>query len=231
MVTRISGTVTKAVDILDLFLDHANGLTVTQISNAAGFNKSTVVRLCATMEKRGYLRRDSRSVYYVGPQIDRLSRVFRDQFSLEDSIRPILRNLRDETGESASYYVNDGDSRVCLFRENSLHPIHHVVEEGARLPFKEGVVGRVLLAFSGVRGAEYTKIRKDGFLDAEGREAFTASVAVPVLTKSGNLVGALVVSGLTNRFDEKKRTKALTLIQTSSTELADIFPTREANSA
>jgi DNA-binding IclR family transcriptional regulator len=231
MATRTSGTVTKALDILDLFLDYTEGLTVTQISNTTGFNKSTVVRLCATLDGRGYLRRDPRGVYFIGPQIDRLSQIFRNQFSLEELIRPLLVRLRDTTGESTSFYIMDNDARVCLYREDSHHRIRHVVEEGARLPFKEGVVGRVLLAFSGAKGAEYKKIRADGYLDAEGRETFTASVSVPVLTQSNTLIGALVVSGLANRFDEQKRSETLLLLQEMATDLKEHFPTKDLKSA
>lgn len=227
MVTRTSGTVTKAIDILDLFLTDAGGLTNTGISNATGFNKSTVVRLCATLEKRGYLRRDTHGVYFVGKQIDKLSHIFRSQYDLEEVIRPIIQNLRDKTGESASYYVIDGDARLCLYRENSFHTIRHVVEEGTRLPFKDGAVGPVLMAFSGTSGSEMNKIRKNGFLDSQGREPYTASVAVPVLENSENLVGSLVVSGLADRFDEAKRTRALKLLLNASAKLVDMFPSKD----
>jgi DNA-binding IclR family transcriptional regulator len=212
------------MDILDLFLQAPDGLTVTAIATATQINKSTVVRLCATLEGRGYLWRNRLGSYFLGPQINRLSRVFHEQFNLETLVRPVLVGLRDETGESASLYVVDGDARVCLFRENSTHPIRHVVEEGTRLPFNKGVVGRVLRAFSGAQGAEFAKIRRDGHLDADGREAFTASVATPVLTQSGQLIGALVVSGLANRFDARQRTLALQLMNNANLKLMDQFP-------
>lgn len=224
MTPRTSGTVSKALDILDLLLDHKDGLTVTQISAATHINMSTVVRLCATLEGRGYMRRDRHAVYLIGSQIEKLAQVFRSQFSLEDTIRPELVKLRDETGESASFYVIDGDARVCLYRENSKHRIRHVVEEGTRLPFKEGVVGRVLLAFSGAQGEENKMIRKKGYLDAEGREPFTASVSVPVLTDSGILMGALVVSGLSSRFDVGQRKRARNVLQESSNRLKELLP-------
>lgn len=224
MVTRTSGTVTKALDILDLFLNHLDGLTVTQISTVTGINKSTVVRLCSTLKGRGYLQRDTHGVYFVGSQIDKLYRVFRSQFSLEDLVRPILVHLRDKTGESASFYVIDDDARVCLFRENSKHQIRHSVDEGTRFSLRKGVVGRVLHAYTGARGAAYATIRKQGYLDADGREPFTASVAAPVVSRGGNLIGALVVSGLSDRFDRNKRALALKLILESCDAVSDQYP-------
>ena len=164
MASRISGTVIKALDILDLFPGRDDGLSATQIAAATGINMSTVVRLCATLEGRRYLRRNGRGMYFVGPQVEPLARALRTQFSLEDTVRPVLRALRDETGESASFYVRDGDARICLYREDSHHAIRHVVAEGARLPLKEGVVGRVLLAYDGAKGSGLRQDPQRGLL-------------------------------------------------------------------
>jgi len=224
MAPRTSGTVSKALDIMDLFHYRDDGLTVTRIATATGINKSTVVRLCATLEGRGYLQRDPRGVFVIGPQIENLARVFRNQFNLEEVVRPVLAQLRDETGESSSFYVIEGNARICLFRESSRHRIRHVVEEGTRLPLKEGVVGRVLLAFSGSKGALSQTIRDDGYLDADGREPFTGSVSAPVLTKSGHLSGAMVISGLSSRFSMEKRIKARRSILDACTQIRDVLP-------
>jgi DNA-binding IclR family transcriptional regulator len=224
MAPRTSGTVVKALDILDLFENAEDGLTVTAIAEKTGINISTVVRLCATLEGRAYLRRDRHGVYLLGVQIDKLSRIYRHQFDAEALLRPALARLRDQTGESASFYVIDGDVRICLFRENSQQPIRHVVEEGARLPLKDGVVGRVLLAFSGRKGAEFRTIREAGHLIDEGREAFTASVSVPVLSGNNTLAGALVVSGLASRFTEKDRAQALTNLKEVALDVGPLLP-------
>ena len=228
MASRTSGTVIKALDILDLFPGRDDGLSATQIAAATGINMSTVVRLCATLEGRRYLRRNGRGVYFIGPQIDQLARVLRTQFSLEDTVRPVLRALRDETGESASFYVRDGNARVCLYREDSKHAIRHVVAEGARLPLKEGVVGRVLLAYDGAKGAIYDRIRKEGFYAAAGREPFTASVSVPIFSKGDGLIGAIVVSGLADRFSARKRQAAQKRLDKAGRELTDFLPASAA---
>jgi len=224
MPTRKSTTVTKALNILDLFLNQNEGLSVTQIHNLSVINMSTVLRLCATLENSGYLKRNGRGIYFVGHQIERLSQVYRHQFSLDKVIRPVLTTLRDETEESASFYIISGNQRTCLFRVNSENEIRHVVEEGARLPLAEGVVGPVLLAYSGKRGPQYDKIRKEGYLIAKGRKSYTASVAAPVFKTDGSLAGALVVSGLSVRFTAKKRVLALNLILSCSQKLSVLLP-------
>jgi DNA-binding IclR family transcriptional regulator len=208
-------------------VNQKEGLSVTQIHNFSGINISTVVRLCATLEKSRYLKRSSRGIYFIGPQIEKLAQIYRIQFSMEEIIRPVLTRLRDETGESVSFYVIDGNERVCLFRVDSKNDIRHVVEEGTRLPLSKGVVGPVLLTFSGKQGPKYDKIRSKGYLNAAGRESFTSSVAAPVFTGSGTLAGALVVSGLSARFGEKQRVLALNLILEYCKKLTECLPAKD----
>jgi len=208
MATRTSGTVAKALDLLDRIVEREDECTVTELAGATGIHKSTVVRLCATLAGRGYLGRGPRGGFRLGARVADLARVYRGQFDLEDIVRPTLAGLRDATEESASFYRIDGDARICLFREDSNHSIRHHVDEGTRLPLRDGVVGRVLLAFSGARGMEYEAIREAGYLDDEGREPDTASLAAPVIGTDGALAGAIVVSGPATRFTSSRRRKA-----------------------
>src|SRR5262249_56270599 len=59
----------------------------------------------------------------------------------------VLARPRDETGETASLYVREGASRVCLDRVESRHGLRGTVDFGARLPPHRGAAGKVLLAY------------------------------------------------------------------------------------
>jgi DNA-binding IclR family transcriptional regulator len=224
MSTRKSETVAKALRIIDMFLENGAGHSLAQLSAKTGINKSTILRLCATLEEAGLLQRDRSMAYVLGHKIWQLALVYQRQFRLEEMVRPLLRRLRDETKESASFYVRNGGVRVCLFRENSRHRICHHVEEGTQFPLRQGVVGRVLLAYSGEPGREHDAIRRDGYFMAQGREPLTSSVAVPVLTRDGKLVGAIVVSGPSSRFTEQAQRNALTKLISCSTAIAERLP-------
>ena len=204
-----SSTVRKALQVLECVASARSGLTLAHITRMTELNKATAVRLCATLQGAGFLERDGHMVYRLGRRIWQLGQVYRQQFGFEDIVRPVIAGLRDTTGESASFYVREGAERVCLIREHSRHSIRHHVDEGARLGLNQGVVGRVLLAFSGAAGAEMTAIRAAGHLAAGGREPDTASVAAPVLDEGGALIGAVVVSGPISRFDQRRQNAAL----------------------
>jgi len=222
--TATSSTVTKALHVLEAVSSSPAGLTLAQVTRVTALNKATAVRLCATLESAGFLERDPHMTYRLGRRIWQLGQVYRQQFGFEDIVRPAIAALRDKTGESASFYVREGAERVCLIRENSRQIIRHHVDEGARLGLSDGVVGRVLLAFSGATGAEFDIIRTQGFLVAAGREQDTASVAAPVRESDGTLIGSVVVSGPRSRFDPKKQRAALELVRATCQEIASALP-------
>ncbi len=219
-----SSTVRKALQVLESVASVRSGLNLAHITRMTELNKATAVRLCATLQLAGFLERDRHMVYRLGRRIGQLGQVYRQQFGFEDVVRPVIAALRDRTGESASFYVRERAERVCLIRENSRHSIRHHVDEGARLSLTQGVVGRVLLAFTGAKGSEMAGIRAAGHLAAGGREPDTASVAAPVFNGVGGLVGAVVVSGPISRFDAERQQAALAIVLDSCRTLQSKLP-------
>ena len=228
---KTSSTVRKALQVLESVASARSGLTLAHITRMTELNKATAVRLCATLQQAGFLERDTHMIYRLGRRVWQLGQVYRQQFGFEDIVRPVVAALRDTTGESASFYVREGAERVCLIRENSRHSIRHHVDEGARLSLSQGVVGRVLLAFSGASGAEMAAIRAAGYLAAGGREPDTASVAAPVLDVGGGLIGAVVVSGPISRFDTQRQEAALRTVLEVCQTLQAGLPQPDAEAA
>ena len=222
MASQTSGTVTKALSLVDEFLPGPSELSLSELSARTGMHKTTVLRLCASLEQAGFLQHEPGLPYRLGPKIWQLAQAYRADLQLEDVVRPLLRTIRDRTGESVSFYAPDGDERVCRFRENSRAVIRHHLEEGARLPLAAGVVGRVLKAYLSGRGKEYEEIRRSGYLIAQGREAHTTSVAVPVLDLAGGIRGGLVVSGPSVRF--RRCEEALALLKDAAATVQASFP-------
>jgi DNA-binding IclR family transcriptional regulator len=227
LMSRTALTVIKALSLLDEFLDGATEISLRDMAAKTGLNKTTTLRLCASLEEAGFLERAQGTAYRLGPKISQLAQIYRRSFRLEDVVRPQLQHIRKRTGESVSFYVGEGKERVCRFRENSHSIIRHHMEEGARLPLGSGVVGRVLLAFSGKKGRDLDAIRRDGYLIAQGREPHTTSVAVPVVDGRGILHGALVVSGPSIRFDKQAPKRARDLLQDAALKIRDMLPAQQ----
>jgi DNA-binding IclR family transcriptional regulator len=200
-------------------------MTLGEIAAATGFYKSTILRLAASLERCGYLVREENGVFRLGPTPWRLGSVYRAGFNLGGTIRPELRRLVEASGETASFYVREGRSRVCLFRHNSPQSARHHLDEGAELPLNAGASAHVLVAFSDGRGSRSKAVQQRGYCISLGeRDPQVAAVAVPVFDLGGQFRGALAISGLIGRFKEQERRAALAQLSASADRLRSVLP-------
>ncbi|MGB0748521.1 MAG: IclR family transcriptional regulator [Magnetospiraceae bacterium] len=196
-------SVERALKILDAFSDGARELTLADLTHRTGLVKSTVLRLCRSLERYGYLTRTAAPSYRLGPTLWRLGSLYRATYDLAAHVRPVLVSLSNWFNESASFFVEDRGVRVCLLREHPAREIRHNIEEGARLPLEAGAAGHVLRAYSQQDEKLLQRLRMRGYIVSMGeRDPDIAAVAVPVVTREGAAVGALCLSGLITHFDE-----------------------------
>lgn len=195
--------VERALRVLDVFVPGDTGLSLKEVASRSGVNKATILRLSVSLEKFGHITRDAEGLFHLGPSLWRLGSVFRQNLRMGPVVRPVLANLVNATGESASFYVQRGDSGVCLYRVNSHRLARDHVEEGEIIPLSTGSSGQVLDAYSIGEGKHASKIRKAGFYLSLGeRDPDVAGLSVPVLGLEGELLGAVSLSGLRVRFTD-----------------------------
>jgi len=195
--------VERALRLLDCFVPGDTGLSLKEVANRSGVNKATILRLSVSLEKFGHITRDAEGLFHLGPALWRLGSVFRQNLRMGPIVRPVLTNLMNTTGESASFYVQRSNSGVCLYRVNSHRLARDHIEEGEIIPLSMGSSGRVLDAYSIRQGKKATSIRKAGYYLSLGeRDPDVAGLSVPVLGLEGELLGAVSLSGLRVRFSE-----------------------------
>lgn len=213
--TQGVAAVERALSILDSYRDTDGYLSLHEISVATGLYKSTILRLLGSLEKFGYVHRLRDGGYHIGPKFAELAAVYRNSFNLRDYVQPVLRQLVDDTGESASFYVREAVGRMCLFRVETRHVIRDHIREGDVLPLDQGASGKVLTRFAaGLTG----DAPPDTFvMTSQGeRHSDMAASAAPVFGAESRLVGALSVSGPRTRFTPE----ALDAIETTLRRLA-----------
>lgn len=196
--------VERALTLLGAFQTDKRTLSLHELAQATGFYKSTILRLAASLERFGYLRRREDSRYQLGPACARLASAHGAAFDFSEVLKATIKELAATSNETVSYYIRDGNERVCLFRQNSTRAIRHHVDEGARLPLDRGAAGLVLLAFGGEEGSRFERIRRDGYVVSLGeRDPDAAAVSVPLFDAHDQLLGALTISGLRTRFNSE----------------------------
>ncbi|WP_157956877.1 IclR family transcriptional regulator [Salinicola aestuarinus] len=215
MTQRRVEAVERALTLLEAFTTQRPALSLTELSHATGFYKSTILRLMSSLERYGYAVRDGRGIYRIGPAVVRLAPIAVEDDTLERLVRPVLTALRDATGETASFHLHDGGQRLCRLVEIGHGEIRHHLEEGTVFDLNRGATGQALQEEGG---------RGDIFLSKDVACAGLSALAVAVHTPDGKRVGALTLSGATPRFIDEPDGELTVALRSQLTALEANWP-------
>jgi len=225
--------VERAMDILLCFVD-VRELSLTEISVKVSLHKSTVHRLLASLEGKGFILRDGATEKYrLGFRLWELSANLIQSDDMGVVLLPEMERLRDQVGETISLYIRDGNERVRVQAVQSNQAIRRVAPVGARMPLFVGASSKVLLAYadeavqervlnsayatSGLDRDALKQMLDDTFklgyaTSIEEREPGAAAVSAPIFSRDGKLMASLAVSGPANRLTQSKMLEHVPLI-------------------
>ncbi len=213
--------VTRALQLLDTFGMQDERLSLAELTRRTGMHKTTILRLLRTLALAGYVVQRDDGEWRLGPAAGWLGARYQASFDANNVVEPMLLALSQATGESAAFYVREGNSRTCLARVEGPQPIRHHARMGAMLPLELGSPGRVILAFSGEQGKLYEDIRKKGYHFSIGeREKNVATVSAPVFGLRWALLGSVCISGPADRLPKAKLIGHAKTIMKAANELS-----------
>ena len=204
-----AAAVDRSLSLLGAYRKGDVSLGLAELAERTQLYKSTVLRLLASLEHARLVQRLEDGRYGLGSEVARLYGVYAASFSLDKVVLPVLHELVAVTGESAAYHVRQGETRLCLYRVDSPHPIRDHIKAGDLLPMDKGTGARILVAFDAGSTrvqphkdrALYAKIREQGFYAATGdRLAGVAGISAPVFKHDGSLAGALTLTMPDSRY-------------------------------
>lgn len=229
--TQSVAAVDRTLDVLGQFISVPEArLGVTEIADNLGMSKAVVHRILVSCRGRDWLSFDEESRRYrLGPQALHLGLSAVARLDLGAEVRASLQRLSLLTEETATHSVRVGWNRVYVDQSPSIHDIRMVVQIGSSYPMHAGATGKAMLAFqteefregylagqdlramtahtvtNPVRlREELALVRERGWaLSAGEREVGAASVAAPVLDRTGYAVGAVSVCGPKERAEPR----------------------------
>jgi len=223
-------SVAHALDILDQFTPETPSLSLADLTRRLYLSKSAIYHLLATLESRGYVKRNhSNGKYSLGLKLFQLGSLGVSMSGLSEVVIPYLTQLRDTAGETIHLGVVYKESILYVAKVESLQTIRMSSRIGGTSPLYCTGVGKVLLANqsldfiesllakplkrftsntiiepSALR-EELTRIRAQGYaLDREEHEPHVRCVAAPLRDHTGTVVAAISVSGPDIRMTEEK---------------------------
>jgi DNA-binding IclR family transcriptional regulator len=222
-------SVDRALVVLEI-LANAGQAGVTEIAAALDVHKSTVSRLIAVLESRGYVEQVSgRGKYRLGFAIARLARASSGHLDLGRLGQDICDGLTDDLGETTNVAILDENRIVNVVESIGPGEITLRTWVGQSCPAHATSSGKVLLAgldFAEVRArltdplasftpatittvaqllSELAEVRDRGWAGVtEELEVGLNAVAAPVRDANSQVVAALSVSGPSYRLGEEK---------------------------
>lgn len=213
-------SVEKAVALLEAFRD-GEPRRVGDIARETGIGQSTASRLLATLEAAGLVERDPvTGLYFLGTELLTLAGVAVNRIPVHRTSRMVAQTLAAELGLGVNVGIRQGSELVyvCHF-EGAQSPKSHTLL-GERVPLHATSIGKAVL--SGLTAADRDAVLSRGLpaytqrthteramLDRElavvARRGYAteieefvlgrASVAAPVVDRSGATIAAVSISG------------------------------------
>lgn len=243
---RGTESASRVADVLIHFMNGSDALGVSAIAADLELSKAVVHRILQSLVGRSLVVLDPHSrLYSLGPAAAALgARAFRDS-ELRSAALPVMRRLQQVTHETATVSAFVSEGRVYLDQVISNREIKMTVEVGRRFPLHAGSSSSCILAFLNKEAQETVlsrrlvgltgntvvdpavirerleSVRKNGFAQSDGeRQEGAGSVAAPIFSIDGSVIGALSVCGPAQRVDARVRTELVPVVCQSADEVS-----------
>lgn len=221
-----SGTVRKALKVLDQVADFERPVRLGEIIESSEFPKGTVYRMLQTLRAEGLLTYDEfKQTYSLGYRLVRMAHTAWSQFSLAPIARLHIDALSESVGETIHVAQLASAQVLYVDKRNAKRPVEMFSQAGKVGPAYCTGVGKAMLAYlpeaeinSALDQQSYhaftpktvtsrkqlsavlAQIKEQGFaFDDEEHEPGIICVAVPILTLTGSVLGALSITSTTNK--------------------------------
>lgn len=226
----------KGLAVLAAFSASRRTMTIAEIAEVAGINKSSAQRMVFTLEQLGYLRKHPQTRrYQLTLQVMKVGYNYLAADPLIDVANPFLSEITKVTAETSCLTEPDGDEMVYTARFVSAHfvPVHMPI--GSRVPMYCTASGRAYLSAlpegearslveqsARISHTPYTRTAVDDVM-AELRQARLRgyamnveelflgdmTIAAPVIGGKGRPLGAIHVVAPTARWTAEEAEKKL----------------------
>jgi len=237
----------RAVRLLKLFTNERPEMSLAELSRTSGLNKTTTHRLLRALQSESLIDRNpATSSYSLGAGLMALGVQALASSDLRRRVRPVLRTLARETGETATLEVPFEDSMLILDEVAGNHVLGSAGNIGTRWPIHATSTGKVWLAFdeTGIDRLgdtlkpltantltekdalqpQLAEIRRRGYaITVDEIEEGFAAVATIIRGVLGDVQGALSIGGPTQRLTAARRNELGTVLGRAAQRLNPEF--------
>ncbi|MEV0522821.1 IclR family transcriptional regulator [Streptomyces sp. NPDC050439] len=246
---RLVPAVTRALDILELFLEGDGTLSAPEVTRRLRLPRTTVHELLTTLAARSYLVQipDQTGRYRLGVRAYQLGSRYAEQLDLAAEGQQVAREVAETCDETVHVAVLEDTDVIYIAKVDSTHAVRMVSAAGRKLPAHCTSVGKMLLASlpqteleSRLAGRELAAMTQNSITEpdallaaladirergvaAEHRESNpdVSCVAAPVRDSAGQVVAALSISVPMIRWSEQREEELAELAAKGAGDLSE----------
>jgi len=240
----------RAFAIIEEIARNRDGIGLAELSKRVGLHNSTTFHLVKTMVSLGYVRqlKDSKR-YRIGRPLFALAASALDEIEMMSLATPVLDELARATGESAHFSVPMGDAVVVLARTSGPGAFQLTDRVGVVRPAHCTALGKIMLAAlapdqfarylqraelkaytpKSITSAEQlareiAEVRRAGLAVDDGEfDSELRCAALPVRNFSGQVIGAIGISGPVWRLSIEALQKRARIVRAAADRLSAEF--------
>jgi IclR family transcriptional regulator, KDG regulon repressor len=248
METFYNRSLERALQILNTFTSERSLLTLSHLSEILHLSRATVLRLCSTLVKYGFLNQDPvTKEYSLGLRLFELGSIVLHSFSLRKTASPFLDQLHTKLGKTLFLAILEQGQLIYIDkREDSQNPITFTSKIGTRRPPYWGMLGPMLMAH--LPDSEVERLLEENPLKATTKKSFTqkeefkkwlgqvreegvavdeertfdgiTGLAVPIRDIRGKVIASLAVCFISSSVDAKGLKRIIKEAQRTALEIS-----------
>lgn len=243
--------IARAALTLDILAKAGNeGVRLTDVARLTGLSKTAAHRCLGGLVAHGMAAYNGEtSLFYLGDRILAWVGMAEDRYALADRVKPYLRRLAEESGDTVYFSVRRGDESVCYGRSEGSFPIKTLtLSVGDRRPLGVGSGSLAIMAF--LDDADIERIvrtrsesrasypisdellttmigraRRDGFALMDGYLiAGMSAVGVPVRDSKQHVKAALSIAAISERIHPPRRDVLVARLNAEAAAISSELP-------
>ncbi|RQD78720.1 MAG: IclR family transcriptional regulator [Candidatus Syntrophonatronum acetioxidans] len=224
-------SVERALLLLEILSEVGEPTTLSELSEKANLNISTVHRLLHTLMANHFVEQDLNSgKYRLGLRLFEIGSKALYSLDIRQVAKPHLQEVVHKCNETANMAILEQGEVVYIEQVESQNTIKMFARIGSRGPAHCTAAGKALLAYQEMPELEriisskglprftdntitepdklkekLEKIRKQGYaLDLEEMDEGVNCIAVPIMNHEGKVIAAISISGLASRMSRDR---------------------------
>jgi DNA-binding IclR family transcriptional regulator len=242
-------SVRRALSILDYLSDSASspGLSLTELASGLEMNKSTLLRLLATLQEFDLIERDPQNdCYRLGLRTLHWAEACLSSMQLRRIAAPFLYQLMEITRETIHLVTYENGEVVYIDKVDSPSMVRIVSRIGMHMPAHSTAVGKALLAYLPATAFQevvarglpartphtltspsalqqnLAEVSRRGYaIDDEENEPELRCVAAPIFNHLGYAIAAVSISAPTHRVTSARAEELGPLVRRTAEHISE----------